>query len=151
VPRTRVITRGRGFNNYYYYPRRLYPYGYGAFGLGYFYYDPYSIYAYDPYYRPGYYYGGPGYYGSYGSYGSDSGYYTGELRLDVEPKHAEVYVDGYFAGHVDDFDGIFQSLRLEDGTYRVEIVAPGYEPLEVDIRIQPGRKITYRGDLRRLP
>jgi hypothetical protein len=42
-------------------------------------------------------------------------------------------------------------LRLEDGTYRVEIVAPGYEPLEVDIRIQPGRKITYRGDLRRLP
>jgi PEGA domain len=73
------------------------------------------------------------------------------LRLRVEPRHAEVYVDGYFAGHVDDFDGTFQALRLEEGPYRIEIVAPGYETLEFDIRIQPGRKITYRGELRPRP
>ncbi len=142
--------RGRGRssvrNYYYYYPRRYYPYGYGTFGLGYFYYDPYRWYGYDHRYYSPYYYGSHSY-----NYGSGYDYYTGELRLQVKPRHAEVYVDGYFAGHVDDFDGIFQSLRLEDGEYRVEIVAPGYEPLEIDIRIQPGRKITYRGELRPRP
>jgi hypothetical protein len=50
---------------------------------------------------------------------------------------------------VDDFDGIFQSLELEEGTYRIEIVAPGFAPLQFDVRIYAGRKITYRGDLAR--
>ena len=137
------------YNNYYYYPRRNYPYGYGAFGLGYFYYDPYqwypNNYAYSGYGYPGYYpgqgYGGPGY----------DVFDIGQVRLRVTPRHAQVFVDGYFAGEVDDYDGIAQALKLESGPYRFEIVAPGYEPLEFDIRVIPGEKITYRGDLRRLP
>jgi len=133
-----VYVRPRVYNNYYYYPRRYYPYGYGAFGLGYFYYDPYS------WGRT--YYGG--YYDSYPYYGGGSyGYPTGELRLDVSPRNADVYVDGYFAGRVDDFDGIFQSLRLEDGPHQIHIVAPGFAPLDIDVRIFAGRKVTYRGDL----
>ena len=125
----------RVYNNYYYYPRRYYPYGYGSFGLGYFYYDPYTWYPYDYDYR----FHGYGY-----------GYPTGEVRLQVRPRQAEVYVDGYYAGRVDDFDGFVQSLTLEEGPYTIEIVAPGYEPLTFNVRIQPGRKITYRGDLRPL-
>jgi len=122
-------------NYYYYYPRDIYPYGYGAFGLGYFYYDPYvwapvATIRYDGY-----------------SYGYGYGYPTGELRLQVRPRDAEVYVDGYYAGMVDDFDGTFQSLRLEEGEYHIEILAPGYESIAFDVRIQPGRKINYRGDL----
>jgi hypothetical protein len=140
----------RVYNNYYYsYPRRYYPYGYGSFGLGYFYYDPYRWYpngygvygSYGGSYGGGYY---PGYPGSYG-------YPTGQLRLRVEPKHAEVYVDGYYAGIVDDYDGIAQGLTLEEGGYKIEIVAPGFEPIEVDVRIIPGRKISYRGVLRPRP
>jgi hypothetical protein len=168
---TVYVPRGRTYNNYYYYPRRYYPYGYGAFGLGYFYYDPYrfyrrypsfyGFYGSFPYYGGfygGFPYYGAGYYGyGYGGYGGypysryGSGYEFGELRLQVEPRHAEVYVDGYFAGHVDDFDGVFQSLTLEDGGHKIEIVAPGFETLEVDIRILPGRKVTYRGVLRPRP
>src|SRR5438034_348630 len=121
--------RGRTYNNYYYYPRRWYPYGYGAFGLGYFYYDPYAWYGYDPYvYGGGYPYYGGGYGGyPYGGYSKGSRYEYGDLRLQVEPRHAEVYVDGYLAGHVDDFDGIFQSLTLETGGHKIEIVAAGFE------------------------
>jgi len=158
------VYRGRTYSNFYYYPRRWYPYGYGAFGLGYFYYDPYTWYGYDPFWYGGYpYYGYPSYgYPSYGypsSYGYGypyGGYQTGyrhfgELRLQVHPRHAEVYVDGYFAGHVDDFDGIFQSLTLEDGAHKIEIVAPGFETLEVSVRILPGRKVTYKGALKPLP
>ena len=142
-------SRGRVYNNYYYYyPRRWYPYGYGAFGgLGYFYYDPYTWYSYDPYWsRPHHY----NYYSRDRHY-NDYYYESGELRLQVHPRHAEVYVDGYFAGHVDDFDGVFQALRLEEGPYRIEIVAPGYETLQFEIRVLPGRKITYRGELRPRP
>ena len=142
-------SRGRVYNNYYYYyPRRWYPYGYGAFGgLGYFYYDPYTWYSYDPYWsRPHQYH----YYSSSRQYG-DYYYDTGELRLQVHPRHAEVYVDGYFAGHVDDFDGMFQGLRLEEGPYKIEIVAPGYETLVFDVRIIPGRKTSFRGELRPRP
>jgi len=133
---TTVYTRPQV--NDYYYPQRYYPYGYGTFGLGYFYYDPYTWYPYDNYYQ------------SYRFNGYGYGYPTGELRLRVRPRNAEVYVDGYYAGRVDDFDGILQALELEAGAYAIEIVAPGFEPIEFDVRIQPGRKITYDGDLRRL-
>jgi hypothetical protein len=125
--------RTRVYNNYYYYPRRYYPYGYGSFGLGYFYYDPYTWYPYDTY--------------NYRFQGYGYGYPTGEIRLQVRPRQAEVYVDGYYAGRVDEFDGFIQALRLEEGPYTLEIVAPGYQPLVFNVRIQPGRKITYRGDM----
>lgn len=134
-----VYVAPRVYRNYYYEPRRYYPYGYGAFGLGYFYYDPYT------WYPPSYY---PGYYGGY-----SGGYYdpfveVGELRLIVSPRSGDVYVDGYFAGRVDDYDGIFQALKLEAGPHHIQIVAPGYAPLDFDVRIEPHRKITYRGALR---
>ena len=66
----------------------------------------------------------------------------------MRPRHAEVYVDGYYAGRVDDFDGFLQGLRIEEGPHTIEIVAPGYETLTFNVRIIPGRKIDYRGDLR---
>jgi hypothetical protein len=146
APRGGFESRSRGvyvaptvYNHYYYYPRRYYPYGYGAFGLGYFYYDPYT------WYPPSYY---PGYYGSY-----SGGYYdsfdVGQLRLIVSPRFGDVYVDGYFAGRVDDYDGTFQALKLEAGPHHIQIVTQGYAPLDFDVRIDAGRKITYRGSLRR--
>jgi hypothetical protein len=134
---------GRGTRPYYYYPRYSYPYGYGAFGLGYFYYDPYLWGpGYGGYYDPYYGAGGPYYGGGGGNY-----YASGELRLEVKPRDAEVYIDGYFAGTVDDFDGVFQSLTIEEGPHRVRIVAPGFEPLEFDVRVFAGRKISYKGEL----
>jgi hypothetical protein len=131
-----IVPRGR---TYIYYPRYYYtPYsfGYGPLGRGHFYFDlHYSSYIWHPYsvYR----------YGTYGTYG----YPIGELRLKVHPRDAQVFIDGYYAGRVDDFDGVFQSLRLEEGEYQVEIVLPGYEPLAFDVRIFPGEKTTYEGDL----
>lgn len=113
------------------------PYGYGAFGLGYFYYDPW---AWSPY----------GWYGPYGYYprwAGPYGYEIGAVRLRVTPRDAEVFVDGYYAGIVDDFDGVFQSLKLDVGSYRIEIRKPGYQPLVFDVRVQHGRTITFRGQL----
>ena len=44
-----------------------------------------------------------------------------EVLLRVQPKEAEdaaVYVDGFYAGIVDDFNGVFQSLPLTAGAHR---------------------------------
>ncbi len=121
-----AVRATRVYNNYYYYPRDHYPYGYGSYGLGYFFYDPYSLvrpvlpdYSYPSYSYPAY---APG-----GVYQYRYGYPTGQIRLQVRPRDAEVYVDGYYAGRVDDFDGYIQSLQIEEGPHTIEIVAPGYE------------------------
>ena len=137
--RTVIVRPPNVYNRYD--PERGYPYGYGAFGLGYFYYDPYRWSGGSA--HPGYGYGGGYAQRPYGTFD------IGELRLDVSPRHAQVFVDGYYAGIVDDFDGAFQALKLESGGYRIDISAPGFETLTFDVRINPGQDIRYRGTLRR--
>jgi hypothetical protein len=141
---------GRG--GYYYSP---YPYGY--------YNDPYGYYG--SYWYPGYslglgyFYYDPFWYGSYGGYGyqgygSGSGRYSyseaGALRLKIKPRDAQVFVDGYFVGNVDGFDGVFQRLNVDAGGHKIEIRAPGYETLQFDVLITPGETVTYKGDLDRI-
>ena len=73
----------------------------------------------------------------------------GGVALEITPSDAEVFVDGEYAGHVEDFDGTTQPLTLTPGTHRIEVQAPGYEPMTLDVGVQPGQVIPYRGDLRR--
>jgi hypothetical protein len=72
----------------------------------------------------------------------------GGVALEITPYDADVWVDGEYAGKVQDFDGTEQPLTLTPGTHRVEVQAPGYEPMTVDVGIQAGQVIPYRGDLR---
>ncbi len=125
---TTVLITDRG-----YYGGGFYPWGYGGLGFG-GYYGGY----YDPWWYDGY---EPGY-----SYGDE-----GSLRLRMKPRDAAVYVDGYYAGRVDDFDGVFQRLRMESGPHRIEVRLDGFEPLLFEVRIQPDRTVTYKGDLAELP
>jgi hypothetical protein len=73
---------------------------------------------------------------------------VGYLRLRVEPRTAEVYVDGAYAGTVDEFGGTAQRL-LPAGIHRVELVAPGFETFTVDVRIPDNDTITFARDLDR--
>ena len=50
------------------------------------------------------------------------------VQFDVTPRQAEVFVDGYYAGIVDDFDGMFQRLRLEPGQHEIILYLDGYQP-----------------------
>ncbi len=113
-------------------------------------------YGYRPRgYRPGwnanlyfgraYGYGRPGYYGNggYGYYALPPSFAYGSLRIVDAPRYAPVFVDGYYAGEVDDYDGIFQRLNLEPGRHLVEVdVYPGAPPLEYEVFIEPGRTVT---------
>jgi hypothetical protein len=144
VDRRTPIVRDRDIR--YYYPgySRYYWPGYG-FGIGYYAYDPFWF---DPYYDP-YYGGGGGYYGGGGGYSYSRGYRdTGSLRLKIKPRDAKVYIDGYYVGVVDSFDGLFQKLGLDAGGHRVEIRADGYETLQFEVLITPGESVTYKGEMK---
>jgi len=149
------------FYDHYYYGYGYSPYGslrYPGFGIGYGYglglgwpifYDPW----YDPWYATsgyaGYGYGGMGSSGM----GYSSSYTSvdqGKVRLKVKPRNAKVYVDGYFVGNVDDFDGAFQKLALNGGRHHVEIKADGYETAEFDVLVTPDQTVTYQGELKKI-
>ena len=155
-------------NGYDYYGNNGY-YGYGyygnfynSYGYGYpYWYGQYS-WMYDPYgwnYWPSAAWMGPFAMSRYASYwyaydyGATMGAaYTsntqGSVKLKVTPKEAEVYVDGTFYGQVDRYDGAFQSLELRSGTHKIEIRAAGYETIQVEVRILPGRTVTYRSEMK---
>jgi hypothetical protein len=102
-------------------------------------------------------YGASPYFGAeYGGYGVASGgggmgygqYQTrGGLRLKVKPTNARVYVDGYYAGKVDQFDGSRQKLDIERGKHKIEISALGYTPVVFEIEIKAYETITWEGNL----
>jgi hypothetical protein len=132
---------GTGHRGAYYYGSPYYGgysgrgYGYG-YGYGYYPYDRLYggfYYGYSPYYYSGYYGYSPYYYGSRGGYGY--GYRTGSLRLLVEPREARVYVDGYYAGIVDDFDGIFQRLNLSPGRHEITFKLEGFRSYRVRVYV----------------
>ena len=114
---------GNGNGNIIYYPYYdpFYGYGYGygsrygysgyygpwfagyGFGLGLFY-DPFGYSYYSPYdsgYGYSHYSYGRSRYEGYGQTGP-----VGQLRLKVKPAEGQVYVDGYYVGEVDSFDGV---------------------------------------------
>ncbi len=170
MPRGRVNGGNRTFgsrgrtnvyvnNRYYTRPYRSYYSPGFSVGLGY--YSPYYSYGvgnlYSPYYGayndPYYGYGYGNSYGYYGSAGNVAADYvaSGWLRLKVRPRHADVFVDGYYVGIVDEFDGAFQRLRLEAGPHQVEVAAEGFAPLTFDVRILPNRKTVFEQQLLPLP
>ena len=114
-------------------------------------------YGYRPYgYRPGWslnlYFGRP--YGSYAYPSAGYGYYAlrpglayGAVRIVDAPRDAQVFVDGYYAGVVDDYDGVFQHLNLEAGPHTIEIEFPGYPSMAFDVNVLPGQTITYHANL----
>ena len=79
----------------------------------------------------------------------DEGQHAGALVDGGLPQRdAEVYVDGYYTGVVDDFDGTGQRATLEPGPHHIEIRLDGFEPVEFDVNVERGRTITYRSSLR---
>jgi hypothetical protein len=112
--------------------------GWGGYG-----YPPYGGY-WGGYWGP---YGGWGGWGPYGPYGY--GYYdnSGELRLEVTPKQAQVYIDGYFAGIVDDFDGTFQRLRTTPGGHELVLYLKGYHSLKQNLHLGARQAQTIKAQL----
>jgi hypothetical protein len=82
-------------------------------------------------------YEGPWYYPR-GYLLSDPAYASIDLRLQVKPEDTEVYVDGFYAGVVDDFDGLFQRLRLPPGEHEIQLYREGHRTVRKTLYLNPG-------------
>ena len=117
--------------------------GGGVYGGGGYYGGPYYArgsyvfvggYFYDPFYGP---------YPWWPASAYAWGYYPvfdnrAEVRIQGTPRAAAVYVDGFYAGIVDDFDGTFQRLPLTPGGHRIELFLEGYRTVRKSLYLQPG-------------
>jgi hypothetical protein len=105
--------------------------------------SPYPAYGGYPAQIPGYPAPGPGY--QVGP--SDAAAYGG-VSLDISPRDATVYVDGISVGVADEFYDPSNPLSVTAGRHRIQIQAPGYQPLSFDVDVPAGQVIPYQGDLK---
>jgi len=115
--------------------------------------------SYRYYGYPSYYWGGPYfdlyssfYYGfGYGAWGWGSPYYggyynhyryvrnhdSGSIKLKVQPKDAQVYLNGQHLGKAGKFDGWPSSLWLDKGVYELVLYKDGMETVRKEIEVFP--------------
>ena len=109
---------------------------------------------YSPFYRPFYsafawgpYGWWPYWYGPPFAYGYD---YASSVRLQIAPREAEVYVDGYLVGTVDNFDGFSQRLRLQPGEHAIDIYHEGYRTLREVMLFRPGESYKIKKEMEKV-
>jgi hypothetical protein len=72
---------------------------------------------------------------------------TGEIKLEVTPERAAVFVDGHFAGTVNQFRGAGRAMLIAPGNHHIKIDLVGYQPFETDVTLLAKQKITVKTDL----
>lgn len=72
---------------------------------------------------------------------------TGELKIAATPSRAAVFVDGQYAGHVDEFDGVGKAMLLTPGQHRLHIALPGYLPFDTMVDLRPQQKLKIQTEL----
>jgi PEGA domain len=72
---------------------------------------------------------------------------TAEIKLDVKPNRAAVFVDGVFVGHIAEFTGVGKALLVAPGKHKIKISLPGYHTFETDIDLIANQKSTIKTDM----
>jgi PEGA domain-containing protein len=63
-----------------------------------------------------------------------------ELRLDIRPKRAAVFVDDGYLGHGSDFGGRFHSMLVSPGKHHLKVRLDGYRTYETEINVLANQK-----------
>jgi len=126
-----------------------------GFGYGHAFYG--APYFYNPFWWGyGGFYGFYGYpfmpYAAYGPYPA-YGYWdaSADLRVQVTPRTAEVYVDGYLVGTVDDFDGTFQRVHMPLGEHEIAVYQSGYRTISQRMLFRPWTSYKIKETMQALP
>jgi PEGA domain len=69
-----------------------------------------------------------------------------ELKLNVKPDRAAVFVDDGYAGHAADFGGA-HSMLLSPGKHRIKVELPGYRTFETEVNLLPRQKSKVETEL----
>lgn len=109
------------------------PFFYGPFWPGFYPYNAgwYSPFFYNPFYSP--------FYGFYGPYAGNFTYAPdkGEVKLNANPKDAQVFLDGAYAGTAQHL----KDMWLDSGAYDLSVSSPGKETFHQRIYVISGKKL----------
>jgi hypothetical protein len=72
---------------------------------------------------------------------------TAQVKIDVTPERAAVFLDGAYAGSVSDFKGVGKAMLIAPGKHKIKIDLAGYRPFETDVNLLPNQKMTVKTDL----
>ena len=72
---------------------------------------------------------------------------TSEIKLNVTPQRAAVFVDDNFAGYVSQFNGVGKAMLVSPGAHHIKIALPGYQQFDTDVNLLPKQKVTIKTDL----
>lgn len=73
------------------------------------------------------------------------------VRVIAAPKDAGVYVDGFYAGTVHDFNDWFQGLPVTPGGHQITLYLEGYRTVRQSLYVAPGSTVKLRETMERLP
>jgi hypothetical protein len=72
---------------------------------------------------------------------------TSEVKLKVTPERAAVFVDGNFAGYVQQFSGMGRGMLVSSGPHHIKIALAGFQEFDTDVNLLPKQKMTIKTDL----
>jgi hypothetical protein len=72
---------------------------------------------------------------------------TAEIKLEVKPNRAAVFVDGVFIGHVAEFEGVGKALLVAPGKRNIKITLPGYHTFETDVDVMANQKTIVKTEM----
>ena len=71
---------------------------------------------------------------------------TAELKLNVEPGRAAVFLDDKYIGHASEF-GSLHSMLISPGKHRIKVGLPGYRTFETEVNLLAGQKSEVKTEL----
>jgi hypothetical protein len=72
---------------------------------------------------------------------------TAEVKIEVNPSRAAVFLDGLFVGHVGEFEGAGRGMLVAPGAHRIRIALPGYQTFETEINPIANQKVEIKTEL----
>lgn len=70
----------------------------------------------------------------------------GEVDFNIEPQNSQVFVDGYYLGVADEFNGYPQTAKLPSGYHQVRAVSPDGTVIERRIYVAAGQELNFDWD-----
>jgi hypothetical protein len=72
---------------------------------------------------------------------------TSEVKLEVTPDRAAVFVDEGYVGTPKEFSGLGRAMVIAPGKHHIRIALAGYQDFTTEVNLRPKQKITIKTDL----
>jgi hypothetical protein len=72
---------------------------------------------------------------------------AGAVDVNIKPSHAQVFVNGFYSGVIDDFDGFPRYLWLREGGYELAFYLQGYETMVHRVVVSRRKTLRLAGEM----